>query len=483
MRSEQRTQVRNNAKYLRNVRPIDPDEIAEYVAGHPHPAVVRQILREERHDLGLIEHEDGTFVPVPDDPVDPRNEPVTALPERYVHGVENLLVERFGPGWQDGSSGERLRQRVRDIKEDYYRGRSVEYDDLAALGYAIYHLPNYYAVGRYVADDLARDGLLPRTLRVLDVGAGVGGPALGLLDTLPDDALVDYHAVEPSGEAADVLEALLDGAGRNVQTTVHRTTAEAFDPSSASGNWSMADGTPDSGDRDGWDLIVLANVLSELDDPVAVAETYLDAVASDGSLVAIAPADRETSIGLREVERVLADERGICSVYAPTVRLWPGQRPTEECWSFDVKPDLDAPPFQRALDDGSSAFVNVTVQYSHAILRPDGRRRVAAEPSRERFARMTDADRYVTERVDLLAAKLSHDLSDDGNPVLKVSDGSESVGWFAVLTRETQLNRELLDADYGELLAFEGVLVLWNDDEGAYNLVVDSEVVVDRIPV
>jgi hypothetical protein len=31
------------------------------------------------------------------------------------------------------------------------------------------------------------------------------------------------------------------------------------------------------------------------------------------------------------------------------------------------------------------------------------------------------------------------------------------------------------------LLRFENVLVLWNDDEGAYNLVVDGETVVDRL--
>ena len=30
------------------------------------------------------------------------------------------------------------------------------------------------------------------------------------------------------------------------------------------------------------------------------------------------------------------------------------------------------------------------------------------------------------------------------------------------------------------VLALENVLVLWNDDEGAYNLVVDGEAVVDR---
>jgi hypothetical protein len=43
------------------------------------------------------------------------------------------------------------------------------------------------------------------------------------------------------------------------------------------------------------------------------------------------------------------------------------------------------------------------------------------------------------------------------------------------------LNEALLEAPYGSLLRFENVLVLWNDDEAAYNLIVDGETVVDRL--
>ncbi len=74
-------------------------------------------------------------------------------------------------------------------------------------------------MAKYVLADLAADGLLPSQLRVLDVGAGVGGPAVALRDLLPDDALLDYHAVEPSA-AADV---------RNVcWRTAARTSAGRF---------------------------------------------------------------------------------------------------------------------------------------------------------------------------------------------------------------------------------------------------------------
>jgi SAM-dependent methyltransferase len=466
--TDQREAIRSNAKYLRNVRPVDPEEICEYVEDQPHPAVVARVLREDAVDLGLIEREDGTFVPVGEESVQPTFRGVTEFPETYARALEDLLVEQFGSGWPEGESGDELRETIRRLKDAYYRQHPVEYDDVAALGYAIYHLPDYYAAVQYVVSELTDEGLLPRTLRVLDVGAGVGGPALGLHDFLPDDALVEYHALEPSA-SADVLERLLAETGRNFHATVHRERAESFDLEGE------------------YDIVLFANVLNELDDPEATARRYLDSLADDGSFLALAPADRNTSIGMREAERSLADE---ATVFSPTVRLWPNEDPSDTGWSFTVKPDLDVPPFQRRLDEAASdpehapgEFVNVDVQYSYAILRRDGERRIdfTADPSR--WAKMAEMDEHVSDRIDLVAVKLSHNLSDgDSNPLFKVSDGSERTDNYAVLTRETSLNADLREADYGQLLAFEGALALWNDDEEAYNLVVDEETVVDAVP-
>jgi SAM-dependent methyltransferase len=485
-----RDAVRANAKYLRNVRPIDPEEIHEYIDGTPHPAVVRETLREEAFDLGLRERSDGTFVPASDDPAPQPGWNPTALPESYAFALEDLLVERYGANWHRGESGDRLRTVIRRLKEDYYQGNPVEYDAVAALGYAIYHLPDYYAAVGYVLDDLTERERLPRTLRVLDVGAGAGGPALGVHDYLPADAVVDYHAVEPSA-AADVLERLLTETGPNFRTTIHREPAEAFEPD------------------DPYDLVLFANVLSELDEPEAVAARYLDSVAADGSFVALAPADRNTSTQLRDVERALAPASADVSVYAPTLRLWPDAAPSDRGWSFDRRDDIAAPPFQRRLDEAGApspppgerddqagapaggsertpsdgTFRNETVQFSYAILRPDGARRADVLGSPDRHAKMAEMEQHVTNRIDLLAVKLSRDLTDDAdaNPLFKISDGSEAVEHYAVSTMADPLNETLLTADYGDVLAFENVLCLWNDDEGAYNLVVDDETFVEFV--
>jgi hypothetical protein len=94
---------------------------------------------------------------------------------------------------------------------------------------------------------------------------------------------------------------------------------------------------------------------------------------------------------------------------------------------------------------------------------------------------MAESERHVTERIDIAALKLSPDLADDGHPLFKISDGSEAIDHYAVLTERSALNESLEAAPYGSLLRFENVLVLWNDDEGAYNLVVDAETVIDQL--
>lgn len=465
MKPAQRDAIRDAARYLRQVRPIDPEEVTEYVEEQPDPAAVRAVLREQAAELGVIERADGSFVPVGEQPVAPLGGPVEALPERYDRALERRLTGRFGDNWSTGESGDELREAIRRLKEDYYRDRNVAYGPVAALGYAVYHLADSYAASQYVLSDLAHRGLLGRSLRVLDVGAGVGGPALGLFDLVGDDALVDYRAIEPS-PAAEVLGSLLDETGRNVHWDIDRTTAEAFEP----------DGP--------YDVVLFANVLSELADPSAVVERYARAVDDDGSLVLLAPADKRTAIELREVERAVEGSTDL-GVYSPTARLWPGARPADRCWSFDVRPDLAVPATQHALDaraGDTGEFVNADVQFAYAMLRPDGRRLLDWSPSPSTYAELADSENHVTDRVDVAAVKLSHDLADDGNPFFLIGDGSQQVDHFAVTTRETGLNDGLRTAEYGDGLVFEQVLVLWNDDEEAYNLVVDDQTIVDIVP-
>ncbi|MFP4218357.1 MAG: small ribosomal subunit Rsm22 family protein [Salinarchaeum sp.] len=459
-----RETICDTAKYLRQVRPIDPEEIQEYV--DEHPGVIRQVLREEAPTLGLIETDAGTFEPVDETPVAPTAGPITAVPERYTNVIRDTLIDAYGSDWAAGDSGNRLRERIRAFKDAYFRGAPVTYDRDTALGYAIYHLPDYYAAIQYVLRDLTTAGLLDRSVSVCDVGAGVGGPALGLIDSLPDDALLTYRAIEPSDAAADLLTSLLSATGPNSHSQIDRTAAETADIEGP------------------YDLIIFANVLSELDDPVAVTERFLDALAPDGTMMLLAPADRNTTRTLRTVERALVDD-GPATTFSPTLRLWPHARPTDEGWSFAVGPELDRSPLQTTLQAAAptdeDAFVNTSVKYAYALLRTDGRRRIAVDPDPSMWARLADSEPHVGDRIDLMAVKLSADLAEGANPLFRIGDGSQSTDHFAVLAKETSLNRALREADYGTLMTIESGLVLWNDDETAYNVVVDDETVVDAV--
>lgn len=476
-----RDAVLNNAKYLRQVRPIDPEEITDYITGTPHPAVIREILREEAYALKIREQADGTFVPVSQKPLERPSWQPEAFPQPYADTIEDLLIEQFGLQWAAGETGAGLRSAIRSLKSQYLEGDSVSYDYQTALGYAIYHLPTYYASIGYVLDDLAMNDWLSRSLRILDIGAGTGGPGLGIADYFPSDSIVEYHAVEPISAAGRVMDAFESELGKNVRVHRHQTTAETFTP-----------------ECETFDLILFANVLSELTDPRAVIEQSLSWVANDGAVILTAPADKRTSIQLRTLERAVVETRDALSVYSPTIRLWPDAEPNDRGWSFDRRQPIQPPAVQRQLDTvsdtdrdtetdapGDGTFVKTSVKFSYAILRPDGATRSDIRANSQRHAKMAKMNTHVTHRIDLIAVKLSENLTptpqraDSANPLYKIGDGSQHVDHYAVLTVEDPLTSALERAAYGRILAFENVLCLWNDDEDAYNLVVDAESVVE----
>lgn len=466
--------VIDSAKYLRDVRPLDPAELSDYVPGGTEPDRVRTILREHAYALAVRERDDGRFVPVDDGPISPTFDGVDRFPEEYEAVIRAAIVTRYGEDWYDGAPGDELRQAIRTFKARYFADEPVSYDAETVLGYALYHAPVYYASTQYVLDALGRQRLLPSRLRVLDIGAGVGGPALGLHDYIGETAPVAYHAVEPS-PATELLEQLLAETGANFSWEITADRIEAHEPG------------------DEFDLILCANVLSELSDPVATLSRLRDALAPDGTVVSIAPADRRTSLHLRSVERSLVDDQKRYTIFAPTLRLWSNATPADECWSFDERPPIGTPEMQRLLDNGrrsttadrdpaTGEFVHREPRFSYALLRTDGTQRFAVRADRSQFVPFAESDQHVTNRVDVMAVKLSHSLAEpDDNPLFRIGDGSQTTAHFAVLTGETALNAALREARYSDVIVIRNGLLLWNDTEGAYNVVVDDETLVDAV--
>lgn len=474
MNEEAQSVVLDSARYLRGVRPIDPEELCDYHSGATVDAV-RDLLSANALELGLIAREDGSFDAPPVRVEGPSFDAVERLPARIDARLNEILVATFGEGWAIGTSGDRLRSAIREFKRAYFADEPVTYDRLTALGYAIYHLPQAYASVQYVLDDLVADRGVPGTVRILDVGAGVGGPALGVDAYLPDRVLIDYHAVEPSEPAANLLEELTTETGHNFHCSISQAPIEAVPL------------------EDSYDLVLVSNTLNELAAPVEFLERCGEQLERDGAIVAIEPADKTTARGLRAIERAFL-ERSDFDVFAPTIRLWPGTTPTDDCWSFVTQPPLAVPAVQTELDErpradtahrdpGTGEFCNPDVQYAYAILRQDGVRRIGYRPDRGRFRPLSAAEEAVGDRVSVAVVKLSGSLTDDvkANDLYVIGDGSQKDRWFAVEAAGTHANRHLEAAVYGEVCCIERGLVLWNADELAYNLVVDDETIVDRI--
>lgn len=467
--------ILDTAKYLRSVRPLDPSELVEYVTAAVSVETVHEVLRSHAVELELKETPEGTFVPVaePSPPSSPGH--ITHPPTHVQSRLKDLLESEYGHDWAAGSTGDALRRAIRSFKSAYFAGESVTYDRTAALGYAIYHLPGAFAKTQYVLDRLGSHNLLPSPLRVLEIGPGVGGSAMGLREYVGAERPIDYHGIEPSEAAATLCETFLQEYERNFQVRLDRDPIE------------------EAHLKDEYDLIVLANVINELDHPTETIQLLVEALEEEGSLVAIAPADKRTSRTLRRVERSLVAGNPDLDVFDPTLRLWDGVQPSDDCWSFDVRPSLDIPDVQRHLDQASrnadderdpatEEFVNTDVRYSHFILRKDGRRSTPFRPSRARYARLADSRQHVGERVNLCVVKLSHSLAEaDQHPLFVIGDGSQDTNHFAVHTVENGLNRSLAVAAYGSVLSIESGLVLWNEDENAYNVVVDHDTIVDPI--
>jgi len=288
------------------------------------------------------------------------------------------------------------------------------------------------------------------------------------------------HAVEPSA-AADVLDRMLDETGRNFRPTIHEETAESF--FGIDGGAKAVTTTPTSSI---WSCSGTSSrswtTRSQSSRRRSGGSRTTGASSRSRPPTATPPWDSERW-SARSRPR---DRRRDVLAHAPALA---GRDPSDGGWSFDVADDLDIPPFQRRLDetaergstDEPGEFVNVDVQFAYAILRPDGKRRVDVQANDGRCARMADSEEHVTDRVNYLAVKLSHDLSDGDNALYRVGDGSQTVDHYLVCTRETVLNDDLRTADYGSVVFVENGLVLWNDDEGAYNVVVDDETVVDLV--
>ena len=398
------------------------------------------------------------------------------IPRRLQELIEAYTGKKTGKSWDDPVVLDRIRAAIRAQKGEYWdqgRGRPISYRaGYRVLAYLAYQFPVVFVQSLHLLHDMAGDGLLKERMRVLDIGSGPGTVPLALTDAWGRLSPGEVHLFALEKETEN-LEA-------------YRSLVPAF----AEGNPAVHIEEPLQGDLSslhpddlpmGMDLIVFANVLSELRklshrEKAALVGKMAGALSGDGIILLMEPADRENSIALRRLAVALGEEGLFLS--APCTPLWNTACLPDRCWSFRETPPVSPPRLMSLLASSEDGYryLNTDVKFSYALLGKDRRPLVEYRvPRGAKALRLSKLQAHVKHRVNVVVAKMSGDLGGGrGHAVYKVCDGTPQKPVFAVVPEHQAAHaRALVEGRYGEILSLEGTLVRYNPARDAYNLFVD----------
>ena len=404
-----------------------------------------------------------------------------SLPPVLEKSIRDYITKKVGKTWDDPVIIERLRRAIVAQKDDYWKPaqkRSLQYTKAySVLGYLAYHFPVYFMQTEHLLAMLAREGLLKDSMTVLDVGTGPGVVPLAIADFYSrlDSAKVAVYSLERSEEHIEAFTYLRDLVTRkdaNASVKPPKKTDIAAPDQAA---------IPES-----VDLMIFSNVLNEL--PDATLESRADIVARlaerlspDGSILIVEPADEENAMRMRSLTVSLA-AKGL-NIYSPCTFIWGTPCTAPRCWSFETAPAIKLTPLMETLAhcEDSYRYVNTDIKYSYAILRKDGRKKEACRlPAGSKFLRLSKIHLHVGKRINVAGVKMSGELGDTRSHVYKICDGTARTPVYAVLPSYhiTPENDLLTSAPYGSILEMKGVLVRYNKEHDAYNLLVSRNTLI-----
>lgn len=315
-------------------------------------------------------------------------------------------------------------------------------------------------------------GLAKPHMRILDLGTGPGVVPLAVIDLLGrvGSGSAEVYAVERSEEHLEAYNALVPAAAAAQGSMVRvekpiRGDIEAL-------------AAADLPDR--IDLAVFSNVLNELrrmdiDRRADLVATLADRLSPDGTIVIVEPADLANATAMRQTVRAIAD-RGL-AIHSPCSFIWGTTCNPARCWTFEQKGDIRPTRLMERLarEKDGYRFVNVDIKYSSALLRKDKKTQHAYRvPPGAKFARLSHLRRHRDKKINIVGAVMSGNLGDARTKVYKVCDGTPADPAYAIVPATLRgTNRDALEGlPYGAIVQFYGVLVRFNRDHGAYNLVI-----------
>jgi SAM-dependent methyltransferase len=398
------------------------------------------------------------------------------LPPALQQAVEQYITKKVGKDWHDPVILERLRKAIVAQKDDYWKPvekRSLQYTKAySVLGYLAYHFPVFFMQTEHLLAMLARDGLLKKSMTILDIGTGPGVVPLAIADfwSRLDSAKADVYSIERSEEHIEAFLYLRDrfvpkGGIVSVKSPT-RADITAADPVKIPQKI---------------DLVVFSNVLNELsgtgtEQRADLVVHYAGMLAPDGTILIVEPAEEETSTQLRVLSLALK-KRGL-TIHSPCSFVWGTNCTPDRCWSFVTAPSIRPTQIMETLAACGEPFryVNTDIKYSYVVLRKNTKTRETCRvPAGSRVLRLSQVHRHVEKRVSIIAAKMSENLGDGKNLMFRICDGSAEKPVFAVIPRYhiTPENKVLISAPYGAILEFQDVLVRHNPKHDAFNVLVN----------
>jgi SAM-dependent methyltransferase len=402
-----------------------------------------------------------------------------AVPASLQRLIELYIEKKTGKPWDDPVTLERIRTAIMAQKRAYWKEgaqREIHYrSGYSVLAYLSYQMPVFFSQFQHLLLLLAREGLLKEDMKVLDVGSGPGVVPLALIDFFRRRGWGSgsVHALEASEEHREAYQYLVPAFAREAPG-VRIETPLAADLTTIS-----TDRLPIVSD-----LIVFSNVLNEIpsattDERVAILRRYASLLADDGTLVLTEPADLANSSALRRVALAASTGADALTLYAPCTFLWGRQCSVDRCWSFIDYGTIHPPALMQALSQGAEGyrFYNTDVKTSFALLRKDGRTRCSHRLMRGSHALpLSNLTRHVGKVINVVAAVMSEDIGDHTYRVRLICDGTSVKPVYVILPRylQTSTLRRLIEARYGDVLAFNEVLVRYNRSHDAFNLMLTA---------
>jgi SAM-dependent methyltransferase len=485
------------AKYVSRMKPeFMLSELRDYVKGDVSLADVFKALEPVAPDLDIrLEPTEGDYKAVRLSPVkaitlngqelsaqkDYFEAP--AVPEKLERLIEGYIHKKTGKAWDDPAVVEKLRKAIVEQKAEYWkegRKRRITYGTgYRILGYLAYQFPVYFVQSGHIINELATGGLLKDRMKVLDAGTGPGTVPL---------ALIDFYRRIGRGEAVirslEKYDENIEAFNALVPAYAEGTGVKAERPLKADLQHLKADDIPDN-----IDLMFFSNVLNELSGSIErkaeIVRAMADRLAKDGSIVIVEPADKANSTEMRKLILTLMN-KGL-GVYSPCSFIWCVRCHPESCWTFQEKEDIRPTRLmEKVAEEERFRFMNTDIKYSYAVLRHDKLSREKYRvPEKAKFARLSKMKDHVTKHINVVGAVMSGDLGDEKDHVFKLCDGTSVKPVYAVLPdyHVAPGNQALMKADYGKIVEIYGVLVRYNKENDAYNLLVTRNTMVKDVDV